>query len=260
MRNLTQVGFHEDYWTYSFFLIPWKIVFSLFLASFFLSCFAVFEQRLHSAECEIMPKQWTNWAHGSLAHLAQNIFLLLEHLSTAVSLCLHYCNEGVSSSPLKLNLEANLSNWSLTGNALIKFQRTQVTFRAMEILLPLSPDLHLWSISESILLYCWKTALSLTAVMFLGFAAAYLRSKGFQGSTNFAKKMELWVSEEREEACTEQHQSPLLWPTLVENVSTIWKTQGALVLSYLTSDKQVAAQTPVSWKTKKKEENQAILT
>lgn len=61
----------------------------------------------------------------------------------------------------------------------------------------------------------------MTAVMFLGFATAYLRSKGFQGSTNFAKKMELWVSEEREEACIEQHQSPLLWPTLVENVSTI---------------------------------------
>lgn len=41
-------------------------------------------------------------------------------------------------------------------------------------------------------------SLFLTAVMFLGFAAAYLRSKGFQGSTYFAKKMELWVSEETE--------------------------------------------------------------
>lgn len=95
MRNLTHIRFHEDYSTS---LENWFVLYVSFHSFWFHS---------NSAECENRPKQGPNWAHGSHAHLTQNIFLLLDHLLTVVSLHLCYYNEGVRSCALRFNLEVN---------------------------------------------------------------------------------------------------------------------------------------------------------
>lgn len=56
----------------------------------------------------------------------------------------------------------------------------------MEILLP--PEIFATDLWVSHSCFTAGRRLSLTALMFLGFAAAYLRSKGFQWGTHFAKK------------------------------------------------------------------------
>lgn len=102
---------------------------------------------------------------GLMGHLP----VILKTLVGAAFLCLGYCYEGVSCSGLKLNWKPNLSNWSLAEADWLKVKLAKPHSEQKKSFLPLYQDLHSWSITESILLCCWKTALSLTAVIVLGF-------------------------------------------------------------------------------------------
>lgn len=103
--ELTPVRFHEGYWTCSLSLIPWKMVFFYFWLLFFLSCFTMNKGciQLNVRLCQ------SNEQIGLMGHLP----IWLKTFSCSLSTC-RPLSAFVYSVLMKLNLEANWSNWSLT--------------------------------------------------------------------------------------------------------------------------------------------------